>query len=262
MPTEDFIIELFCRVDDRLGPAPRRRGRAKLAPSELLTLGLLFALKGDSGRDFYRWISNNYRHLFPRLPERTRLFRRLLARWEDAVALLADPTLLGVLDTYGVELLHPIREGRSAKQIGRKGVSNHRWIVGAKVGLLVNQWGEVVAWTVLPDNVHDSAFACVAEAFADESVVFADAGLHRADGDPPNVRLCKKGEWNDRMLVETVLGMRTMVMHTKKMLHRTWDGVIARLSYVMAAFNLLVTWDGLPTRDDGFIPLHLADFSL
>jgi hypothetical protein len=262
MPIAEFIIELFCRVDDRLGPAARGRGGPKLVRSELVTIGLLFAIKGGSGRAFSRWLSNNYRSFFPNLPHRTRLFRRLFRCWEQAIAFLADPTLLGVVDTYGIELIHPCREGRSEKQIGRKGLSNHRWIVGAKLGYVLNQWGEVVAWTVLPANVHANAFACLIEAFADESVIFADTGLHRAGGDPPNARICKKGEWNDRMLVETVLGMMTTVMHTKKMLHRTWEGVIARLSYVMAAFNLLITWDGLPTRDDGFIPLHIASFSL
>jgi hypothetical protein len=28
-------------------------------------------------------------------------------------AFLAAPTVLGVIDTYGIELIHPIREGRS-----------------------------------------------------------------------------------------------------------------------------------------------------
>jgi hypothetical protein len=56
---------------------------------------------------------------------------------------LAAPTVLGVIDTYGIELIHPIREGRSPQQIGRKGLSNHRWIVGGKLCLLLNQWGLV-----------------------------------------------------------------------------------------------------------------------
>jgi len=46
--------------------------------------------------------------------------------------------VLGVIDTYGIELLHLILEGRSPQQIGRKGVSNHRWIVGGKLCLLLN----------------------------------------------------------------------------------------------------------------------------
>jgi hypothetical protein len=45
MPTEDFIIELFCRVDDTLLDAPKH-SQAMLFPSEVVTLALLFALKG------------------------------------------------------------------------------------------------------------------------------------------------------------------------------------------------------------------------
>ena len=41
--------------------------------------------------------------------------------------------------TQGIELIHPIREGRSPQQIGRKGLSNHRWIAGGKLCLLLNQ---------------------------------------------------------------------------------------------------------------------------
>src|SRR5262249_7409212 len=62
-----------------------------------------------------------YRPLFPRLPERTRLFRLLKTHQDWTRAFLAAPTVLGVIDTYGIELIHPIREGRSPQQIGRKG---------------------------------------------------------------------------------------------------------------------------------------------
>ena len=48
---------------------------ARLWPSEVVTLGLLHALKGVGNRPFYRWLTRDYRPLFPRLPERTRLFR-------------------------------------------------------------------------------------------------------------------------------------------------------------------------------------------
>ena len=33
---------------------------------------------------------------------------------------MATPSLIGVIDTYGIELIHPRREGRSDTQIGRK----------------------------------------------------------------------------------------------------------------------------------------------
>src|SRR5215468_9952388 len=83
----------------------------------------------------------DYRPLFPRLPERTRLFRLLKTHQDWTQVFLAAPTVLGVIDTYGIELIHPMREGRSPQPIGRKGLSNHRWIVGGKLCLLLNQWG-------------------------------------------------------------------------------------------------------------------------
>jgi hypothetical protein len=49
--------------------------QAKLYPSEIVTLALVFALKGLGSRPFYRWLSRNYRSWFPGLPHRTRLFR-------------------------------------------------------------------------------------------------------------------------------------------------------------------------------------------
>ncbi len=71
--------------------------------------------------------------------ERTRLFRLLAAHpdWTDAFR--AEPTTLGVIDSYGIGLIHPVREGRSPKQIGKKGRSNRRWIGGGKLCLIVNQ---------------------------------------------------------------------------------------------------------------------------
>jgi hypothetical protein len=51
----------------------------------------------------------------------------------------AAPTVLGVADIYGIELIHPMREGRSPAQIDKKGMSNHRWIVGGKLCFILNQ---------------------------------------------------------------------------------------------------------------------------
>ena len=53
---------------------------------------------------------------------------------------LAQPTVLGVADSYGIELRHPVREGRRPGQIGKKGKSNHRWIVGASCASCSTNW--------------------------------------------------------------------------------------------------------------------------
>ena len=46
MNTIDFIIELFCRIDDQMAGNAVKHGQAKLYPSEVVTFGILFALKG------------------------------------------------------------------------------------------------------------------------------------------------------------------------------------------------------------------------
>ena len=51
-------------------------------------------------------------------------------------------------------------------------------------------------------------------------IVLSETGFHAAEGDPANLKLCQRGEWQDRMLVETVLSMLTVVCHFKKGMHR------------------------------------------
>src|SRR5205809_1332596 len=125
MITMDFITALFYEVDEQIGAIPKHP-EAHLWPSEVLTLGLLHAFKGGSNRAVYRWRTRDYRARFLHLPERTRLLRLFPTHQDWTQVFLAAPTVLGGIDPYGSELIHPMREGRSPLQIGRKGLSNHR----------------------------------------------------------------------------------------------------------------------------------------
>ncbi len=216
MTSVDFITELFCKVDDMMKDIPNH-SQAALHPSELVTIGVLYAFKGVGCRPFYRWISGNHIDMFPNLPERTRLFRRLSNHQDWTRRFLADPSLLGVADAYVIELIHPVREGRTTKQIAKKGKSNYRWIVGGKLCLVLNHLGLVVDWDCSTANRHGSRFIHLIERFVGRMVVLTDMGFHTADADPPNLKLCRRGEWNVRMKVETVLSMLTVVCHMKKM---------------------------------------------
>src|SRR5438093_8447265 len=259
--TIDCITALFCQVDDHLSGLPKHP-EARLWPSEVGTLGLLHALKGVGNRAFYRWLTRDYRTLFPQLPERTRLFRLLTTHQDWTRAFLAAPTVLGGIDTYGIELIHPMREGRSPQQIGRKGLSNHRWIVGGKLCLLLNQWGLIVAWECATANVPDKTFQWLIRQFEEQMIVLSDTAFHATEGDPSNRKLCQRGAWQDRMLVETVLAMLTLVSHFKQVMHRGWAYFHARLAFTIAAFNVLVQWHGFLPNVSGFVPLSIAEFSL
>jgi hypothetical protein len=93
-------------------------------------------------------------------------------------------------------------------------------------------------------------------------IILGDTGFHAAEGDPSNLKLCQRDAWEERMLVETVLAMLTLVCHFKKVMHRVWEYFQARLAFTMAAFNVLVQWHGFQPTASGFVPLSIAEFSL
>lgn len=244
MTTEDFIITLFCLVDDRMGKL-EKRSDAKLYPSELVTVGLLYALKGGCFRAFYRWLKRDFEPLFVQLPDRTRILRALCVHRDWCRQLLADPTLFTVIDTYGIELIHPVREGRSQQPVGKKGKSNRRWIVGIKLCWLVNDRGEVVAWDWNTANTHDQHFRHVAHQFDEQTITLSDFGFKKAGEAARNLKFCTHKTWSARMVVETMFSLVTRVCRLKHLPHRVAVYVEMHLAFVSALFNLLLALNRL-----------------
>ena len=243
-------------------PQLPKHSQAKLYPSELVTIGILFALKGGHFRAFYRWLKRDYDTLFAGLPDRTRLQRALKVHQAWLDKLLADATLFTVIDTYPIELLFPIREGRSPQQIGKKGRDKGRWSIGVKLCWLLNKSGQVVAWDWDTMNVPDKRFHPVVEQVRDSSIVFADWGFRSVDGVPDNLKLCAKGTWNERMFVETALSMVTVVCDLKRIHHRLAEYVATRLACVSAMFNILVSLFHDLHPDAPPRQMSIAEFSL
>jgi hypothetical protein len=259
--SEDFIIDLFCRVDVAMAGVGRHP-QASLWPSEVVTLAILYALKGRRQRAFYRWATRDLRHLFPSVPHRTRLFRLFAAHHEWAHRFLAGPTLFGIADSFGIELIAMRRLGRSARQIAKRGFCGGRWIAGAKLGLVINGEGQLCAWDLSTANAYDAnAFAPLIQGFAGRMLVLADCNFHKSpfhrkgDPDPPNLRTCARGQCNWRRMIETVLSMIDGVCAIKRLGERSWATLRAHVAFVAAAFNILTSWDGRPE-------LSLARFSL
>jgi hypothetical protein len=183
MTTELIIILFFCYVDDPMGNIAKH-AQAKLYPSELVTIGILFALKGSCFSAFYRWLKRDYDGLFGGLPDRTRLQKALQVHQDWCDCFLADPTLFRVGDSYPIELLFPIREGRSKRQIGRKGKDKGRWSIGVRLWWLLDEAGRVVEGYWLPLDRPDKDFNPLAAYYAHDSIVLTDLGFHDKDGVP------------------------------------------------------------------------------
>ena len=229
---------------------------AELYPSEVVTLGMLQALRGEGNRAFYRWVEKELGTMFPRLPERTRLFRLFVQFKPLCDQFLAHPTLFGVADCYGIEMVHPWRERRTQREVARKGLSNHRWIVGAKLALVTDDCGQIVGFDVAGANAHDTTFHPLIERWGEKMIVLADQGFKtqeaklkdpnspkrrrrpRKQAPPPqkecssqapvppppvnplNLKICPKGRWNERMIIETVFSLFTVILKMKKLTHR------------------------------------------
>ena len=153
---------------------------------------------------------------------------------------------------------HPIREGRSeqSKAVSGKGKSNHRWIVGRKVAVTINQNYEVVKVTDEKDNVCDNSFDEEHKETAD--INLTDQGFKKKEGTPENFKICKKGQWNERMGVETLFSLWTRILNMKKSFHRTTEGFRAKLSYMIALTNIIVE----KNEELGFAKFSMVQWSL
>lgn len=83
MSTEDFIITVFCLIDDELkaflkGRRLRQRGfEPVLTDSEVMTMEVVGeALGYDDDKNLWRYFKTHWRHLFPKIPERTTFVRQ------------------------------------------------------------------------------------------------------------------------------------------------------------------------------------------
>jgi hypothetical protein len=135
-------------------------------------------------------------------------------------------------------------------------------MVGGQLCRRLNQWGLVVAWAWATAHVAAKSFQDLLRQCEEPMMVLSDTACHAAEGDPTNLQLCRRGEWDDRILIATVLSMLTLVCHFKKVMHRVWEDFYARLAFTMAAFNVLVQWHGIRPNAYGFVPLSIAEFSL
>lgn len=266
MTTEDIIIPIFCEVDEQLPPITKHP-QAKLYPSELVTIGILFALKSVSFRAFYRWLKRDYQTLFA-LPERSRLLRLLASHQAWCEHFLAEPSFFSVLDSYPIELIFPCREGRSQQQVGKKGRDKGRWSIGIKLCWLLNDEGKGIAWDWAGMNVYDKHFHPLIAPFANQTIVLADLGFRDKDGVPKHLKLCPKGTWNERnmpcetgMVVETALSMVTTFCSLKHLRHRS-NNVTARFAFVAAMFNVLLCLFHLLHPEADRFQISIAEFSL
>lgn len=236
---EDIILFLLSAIVEVLGKKDKKHPLGKLYLSEIIFCGVLFVLKGGSFRRFHPWLLK--RNLL-NLPERSRLCRLLIKYRKLCNQFLSSETFFNCLDSFGVEIIHPTREGRSkqSQRVSRKGKSNHRWIVGRKINVAINGELEIVDFQDATDNVCDNTFDVYYEQ-KDDAIYLSDKGYRKQEksgGTPENFKICNSGGWNERMWIERLFSLWTRVCGMKHSFHRSVNGFKAKVAYLVALTNI------------------------
>lgn len=111
-------------------------------------------------------------------------------------------------------------------------------------------------------NVLDKVFNPMLKKYENEMVILADSGVADKDGLAENVKVCQRGAWNMRLVVEGAFSLLTGVCQSKKMYHKVWSYFEMRIGFLMAIFNLLILWDGMMHDDDGYFHHSIKEFML
>ena len=166
------------------------------------------------------------------------------------------------MDSYPIELIFPIREGRSEAQVGKKGKDKGRWRIGIKRCWLLNAEAKVGAWDWNTLNTADQTFNPLAQNLSGQTIVLTDLGFRDQDGIPDHLKRCPKGTWNEPMRVETALSRVTTICHLKKISHRLSDYIQARLAFIGIMFKVLLDLFHQLHPDAEPFQMSIAEFSL
>ncbi len=136
------------------------------------------------------------------------------------------------------------------------------WSIGVKVCWIIKTFGQVCGWIWDGMNCPDQTFLDLLEEYDAQAVILADWGFRCAQGVPANVKICRKGTWNDRMPVETTFSLLTFVCNAKRIFRRVEDYIEARLAYMAAMFNVLLQLFHQLHPGESMFKMSIAEFAL
>ncbi len=253
MPVEEFIIAVFCLVDDlykkNVSRRLRRRGfPPKLTDSEVITMEIVGEFLGfDTDKAIWSYFKQHWLSYFPGLRRRTNFVRQAANLWAIkqkiqknlATELGAFKDTLHMADGFPLPLCHFKRAYfsrlfRSDAAYGYCASKEERYY-GFKGNLLIDSQGVITGITVTPANIdeRESLWDNLEEI---KGMVIADKGLIGEDLQEQILlhtdvslqtplrenMLDPRGEnfskWlvSTRRLVETVIGQLTERFHSQK----------------------------------------------
>jgi len=169
------LLELFCDVDDfcqfwyvkqpkKLGSESGQRVRQpELSESEIMTIVIHFHQSGYRRfKDYYvEQVQGHLQREFPKLVSYSRFVtlmqRVVLLLWAYAQARCGHCTGIAFVDSTALRVCtnHRINRHRVFAGLAAPGQCSLGWFYGFKLHLVINEYGEVLAFTLSAGNVDD-----------------------------------------------------------------------------------------------------------
>lgn len=281
MIPKDKVTEIFCLVDDfckemeqvleknsleAKNVRPRRKKRSKLSDSEVITIMVLFHLKG------YRCLKHFYlhyvcKHMQNDFPE-TVSYNRFTELQKKAVlpmVVFLKTCCLGVcsgisfLDSTVIKACHYKREKQNKvfKHTAAKGRGAMGWFFGFKLHIIINERGDIIDFLITKGNVDDreplkgKAFheRVFGKIFADRGYIGKDLfeqlfvdGIHLVTKIKKNMKNCLMHLYDKILLrkravvesVNDILKNQCQIEHTR---HRSFGNFITNLISGLIAYS-------------------------
>jgi len=188
MNLNDFIVNIFCQVDDFMkNYLPQRTLRSRgplpqLADSEVLTMEIVGEFLGlDTEKNIFNFFKRFYQHYFPKLTCRVSFVRHAANLWAVKQKLFrhiakrfADTVL--VLDSFSMPVCKFVRAKgcKLFKNLAAYGKElGNQTFYGFRLHIKINSLGMIVAFDLAAANVHDIKMV--------EELTEADRGLLLGD---------------------------------------------------------------------------------
>jgi len=168
------IVRLFCEVDDfikqhqaewkqiLLECSSQKERETRLSLSEMTTIVIMFhQVNFRTFKHFYLHLLKFYNKEFPDLVSYSRFVRLiprcLLPLCAYAHSLKGKASGISFVDSTTIQVCKPKRMNRNKvfQGIAKKGKSTIGWFFGFKLHLIINDIGEVLAFTITPGNIDD-----------------------------------------------------------------------------------------------------------
>ena len=273
---EDFILVIYVLVDDlykKVAPNQVKYrpnvDKALLSDSEIITIAVCGEIfRVDSENAWYAFVKKNYRHLFPRMCDRSQFnrTRRNLLHVMDLIFTqvakqFADNVF--IVDSFPLEVCkfgraHFCKVFRAEGATYSQNPSKKQTYFGFKVHAITTSAGAVQAFEITPAKVDERiALEDLSLVVKAGSVIIADKGyiseplaeklkaqgqtllaLKRKNARQPYTPTLRQEIFRQRRRIETTFSQLSEQLHSQRVLTKSFAGLSSRLITKFLAFNL------------------------